>query len=250
MRGTTERQRGKGGTDRQAGRKELSSGLNSKKQIGSLERDKESHVTHIKGRLKVSKPKKVKVEVGAHFHPLHSFTEQWRSGLNCAASQRRTLKTGKSQKRGSLSPDFCMTSNLSMDASAELVQFYLRSILMIQKKKNWLSCLVKELFCGENEINGGVKGAQTWQLRAGETAQQANTASEPAWGQSSVPETPTQVKGLHRVVLWPSHVCCSMQEPAHTHHTHVTHASHVSHMHKSKSLSLSLSLFYENAVET
>lgn len=46
-------------------------------QIGSLERDKESHVTHIKGCLKVSKPKeKAKVEAGAHFHCLHSFTEQ------------------------------------------------------------------------------------------------------------------------------------------------------------------------------
>lgn len=32
-------------------------------QTGSLDRDKESHVTHIKGRLKVSKPKeKAKVE--------------------------------------------------------------------------------------------------------------------------------------------------------------------------------------------
>ena len=69
-------------------------------QIGSLERDKESHVTHIKGCLKVSKPKeKAKVGAGAHFHRLHSFTEQRRSELNCAASQSRALKRGKSQKR-------------------------------------------------------------------------------------------------------------------------------------------------------
>lgn len=64
----------KGGSDRQTDRQERtvkwSEFKEARRSSNSLERDKESHVTHIKGRLKVSKPKeKVKVEAGRPVHP-------------------------------------------------------------------------------------------------------------------------------------------------------------------------------------